>query len=123
MRILSFDPGQMTGVAVLDTEGNLDFAMAVTTMALQEPSFLLHVGALARADLVVVEKPPPYIHSDPAVQNYHLICAWYEKQGYEVQRVNPGQWKGMTKDIRIPATHQNDAATMAAWVRRNALGS
>lgn len=114
MRVVSFDPGHSTGVAVFDEEGIWVMGMTVTTALLQDRMFQGLVK-FARPDAIVVESPPQFSRDPETDTNYHFIVQWFKGAGYPVYEVNPGQWKGMVQTEKISGQHQVDAASMGRW--------
>ena len=114
MRILSFDPGHQTGVAYM-LGPEWQWGMTIDHPALTK-DLLSHLAHICEPELVVVEAPPTRQVDDISVRGYGLICSWFEGAGITVERVNPGQWKGMVKvDLVISGQHQKEAMYMARW--------
>lgn len=119
MRILAFDPGELTGVAVLDDTG---WRMGLTVKADELSDMLFScLIKLARPDVIVIEGSPTHNPHVGSLEANFRINRWFSTAGYPVEKVNPGQWKGMVKASKVSGQHQNDAASMAAWYYRTRL--
>lgn len=113
MRLLCFDPGTTTGIAILDGK-DWKMGMTVPEESVDEVLFRCLV-MLAEPHVVVVETLPTYMAHEPSHHVHSLVKQWFETAGYIVDEVNPGQWKGMSDRLKISGTHQVDAATMGLW--------
>jgi len=114
MRVLSFDPGHQTGVAIFNAKGEWELGLTIGSNGWSTRTFQ-HITALARPDVVLVEDLPVYRRDSVTSGIFQDIMHWYKVAGYPVETINPGQWKGMVKRVVISGTHQMDAAAMALW--------
>lgn len=122
MRTLAFDPGEVTGVAILDSAGNWEVSMTVPLTSLTE-EFMEYTLHLARAGVIVVESLPAFARNTSQDRSYQTIVNYCANKGFNVEVVNPGQWKSMGKRSKISGIHQNDAATMAIWYYNSRLSN
>lgn len=123
MRILSFDPGHQTGVALVDDSGQWLWGMTVDQAGLGVKDFFRGLTMIAKPDVVVIEEPPHFARDEVSTHAYHLIRHWFDVAGYPVVSVNPGQWKGMVARSKISGQHQMDAADIAQWYRRHRISA
>lgn len=119
MNLLCFDPGETTGVAIL-INGVWKIGLTVSDSEMQDELFQ-SLALLAQPHVVVVESLPVYAAHLASLAIASRIEHWFEKAGYTVVQVNPGQWKGMVDRVPVPGTHQVDAATMGLWYYRSRL--
>lgn len=115
MRILSIDPGYTTGVAVFDSDGEIESSMAVTRKGLFKNNFLNHLVSIAKPDVVLVEALPQNLVSIEMQRIHGYITTWFTVAAMEPQSIKPSQWKGLIERVEIPGQHARDAATMAKW--------
>lgn len=118
-RILSFDPGHLTGIAYLDRDGEFRWGMTVTAEEVKGRDFFRGLTMLAKPDLIVMEEPPHFARDGKTLEVYHLVRNWFQVAGLEVVTINPGQWKGMGQPLKISGLHQQDATNLARWFRRH----
>lgn len=121
MRVVSFDPGHTTGVAVFDEDGAWVMGLTVGSPVLGDRLFQ-GIVKMARPDAIIVESPPQFSRDPQTDSNYHAIKEWFLRAGFTVYEVNPGQWKGMVAPEKISGQHQIDAATMGNWWLRSTEG-
>lgn len=122
MRLVAFDPGHVTGIAVFDDNGEWTMGLTVSTSGLTEP-FLRHLSSIAKPDIVIIESPPSFSRDVETDNNRFRIEHYFKLAGYMVEHVNPGQWKGMVDKESISGQHQVDAATMGRWWLRAREGN
>ena len=115
MRVLSLDPGFTTGVAVYDSEGNLECSMAVTRRGLHRRGFFGVLVSMAQPDIVLIEALPQNNVTSDMMAIHSYITQWFKIAGYTVETIQPVQWKNLTGRVEIPGQHARDAATMAKW--------
>lgn len=118
MRILAFDPGLTTGIAVLDENGEFEMAITVTKDRVLKNGFLNKMVALSVPDKVLIEALPLQKINPEVIDLFSHLKRWFTVAGYETEIILPGQWKGMVERVKIPGQHAIDAATMAAWYYR-----
>lgn len=115
MRVLSLDPGITTGVAVYNDQARLKFSMAVPAEEILKNGFLNKLVSLSQPEVVLIEDIPTRApHPDQAALHQEL-CRWFRVAGFQVENIQPSQWKGLVKRVEIPGEHARDAATMAKW--------
>lgn len=115
MRVLSIDPGMTTGIAVFDTDGNLECSMAVTLKGLHRMGFFQKLLSIAKPDITLIEELPlNNVEQDMRAIHSH-ITQWFVISSSPYESVKPAQWKGLVQRVEIPGQHARDAATMAKW--------
>lgn len=114
MRLIAFDPGHITGVAVFDKDGIWRMGLTVPTVGLT-PHFFRHLSGIAQPDVIVIESPPLFSRDPETDNNRFTIEHYFKVAGYQIEYVSPGQWKGMVEKENISGQHQVDAATMGRW--------
>lgn len=113
-KILSIDPGETTGIAAFEND-ELTFAMTVSCEKLLSNGFLNKLISISSPDTVLIEGVP-LIRSDP--KQLILVAElrrWFKVAGYEVELIQPSQWKSFAERAKIPGQHARDAATMGKW--------
>lgn len=120
MRVLSLDPGFTTGVAIYDTEGDLECSMAVTLKGLHRRGFFNHLISVSQPDITLIEALPTNNVTSDMMAIHSYITQWFKIAGYPVELIKPAQWKHLTDRVEIPGQHARDAATMAKWWIQNA---
>lgn len=121
-RVLSFDPGYTTGVAVYDSDGELEASMAMTRKGLFKNGFLNHLVSIAKPDVVLVEALPTNLVSSEMQKIHGYIVNWFTVAGMEPVIIKPSQWKNLVQRVEIPGVHARDAATMARWfIKQNQM--
>lgn len=115
MRVLSIDPGFTTGIAIYDSEGNLECSMAVTLKGLHRNGFLGHLISVAKPDITLIEAMPTNNITADMMAIHSHISQWFRIAGYPVETIRPSQWKNLVERVEIPGSHARDAATMATW--------
>lgn len=117
MRILSFDPGYTTGIAIYgdDEKEPFDAFLTVTRTGLFRKGFLNHIISLAKPDVVLVEALPTNLVNSEMLRIHSYITHWFVTAGYSVEIIKPSEWKKWAARVEVPGQHARDAATMAAW--------
>lgn len=118
MRILAFDPGHQTGVAFINDGGECRIGMTVDARDLND-KLLRNLVDTTQPHVVVVEEPPLRVREAISSAVYERIVLWFETAGIQVAKVNPGQWKGLSKTApTLSYQHPQDATQMAYWFWR-----
>lgn len=115
MRILAFDPGLTTGIAVYGEDGTLELSITATKARVLKNGFLNKLVAMASPDKVLIEALPTQKANQEVVDLFAVLSRWFRVAGFDTEIITPGQWKGMVQRVEIPGVHARDAATMAAW--------
>jgi len=121
-RILAFDPGEQTGVALVE-DGDWIWAMTCKAKAFENYAFLLALTSMSKPTLVIIETPPsqtPHFNQDQS-QVYQLVKSYYEVAGYTVQCLTPGNWKKLIPRSKISSDHMKDAVDMSVLQYRKEL--
>ena len=93
-RILSFDPGVMTGISYLK-DGKFQWGIVSSDTALINETFTLALTKMTQPTVVLVEVPPRMggIFCQEQMDVYHYVKRWYSTAGYRVAEIYPGYWK------------------------------
>jgi hypothetical protein len=118
MRVLAFDPGFTTGIAVYNESGELELTITVTKEKVLRNGFLNKLVAISTPDKVLIEGLPTQKVNQDIADLFSTLKRWFTVAGYDTEIILPGQWKGMVRRVEIPGNHARDAATMAAWYYR-----
>lgn len=116
-RILSFDPGIVTGISFF-VNGKLILGMIATEQIITKDSFLRGLHMMTRPYYVVIESPPPASRFNTEV-HLHIhaeLTRYFQVAGLQVEQVKPGQWKNHISRTEIDTGHIRDSADMARWV-------
>jgi len=113
LRILAFDPGMTTGVAVLDSKGNI-----VSTVALDERLVVGKAKRLKRMykDTAVVIETGPLWRSDSTLTRTvegELLSIFPD-----ASLVPPNRWKNHPAakcTEKLTTTHERDAVRLGRW--------
>jgi hypothetical protein len=113
-RILSFDPGETTGISFI-LDGDFVWGMVSKPMFFGRNSFLQGLIVMSQPNLVIIEKPPlvPKFPNKDQMTVYNRLEKFFSIAGFKVLTPNPGQWKGLVERTDISCTHIKDAADMA----------
>lgn len=117
-RILSFDPGETTGIAFLN-EGNLVWGMAAYASAFQKESFIMCLTKMVKPTGIILESMPSngFPNQDQTFV-HNFVLTWYQKAGYQIALIKPGFWKGLVPRTKMDSVDIKDAADMALWFFR-----
>lgn len=116
MRVLSFDPGEITGISYV-IDGIMIWAMIAEAHAFQRDSFLQAITSMTDITHVLVELPPTSgkFYNSKQSDIFHRLMRWFTIAGFYTQQISPGQWKNLVKRSDISSTHMRDATDMAIW--------
>jgi hypothetical protein len=112
-RIIAFDPGVTTGVAVLDSKGNI-----INTMAVNERLVVGNAKRLRRKyhDVKVVIEQGPLWRSDS--QLTRTVEGELRNIFPDAVLIPPNRWKGHPAakcTERMNTTHERDAVRLGRW--------
>lgn len=119
MRILAFDPGELTGIAFL--KDNEFIWGIVTSKDGFGDNLMLSLHKMVSPTHVVIETPP----TDGKIANstqmfvFHYVVRWFEAAGISPYKIPPGLWKGIVKTDPISTTHIRDCVGMAKWIYKH----
>lgn len=113
-RILAIDPGETTGISYVEN-GNFVWGMVCRPECFDSEDFILGITKMTRPSTIVIEIPPAQtVHPNKDQSRiYETLDRVYRIAGFNVVRMNPGQWKNLIERMKVDATHIRDAADMA----------
>lgn len=113
-KFISIDPGQMTGIAAYEGK-ELNFTLTVSSRKLLSNGFLNGLILLSKPEIVLIEDVPKLKPDPHQLVLVAELIRWFRVAGYQVEMIQPSQWKNFVKRVEIPGQHARDAATMGAY--------
>lgn len=121
MNILACDPGELTGLAVIDGDFKCCWSRAVSKHDLKVS--LSNVITTWRPDHAVIETPPYRANGSKEIwyETYRLLLIYLPNK--KVLEVSPGTWKPLTSVLRrygdhFATDHERDATYIARYELR-----
>jgi hypothetical protein len=113
-RILSIDPGEMTGISYVE-DGRFVWGMTCVPECFDSEDFILGIVKMTKPTTIVIESPPAKtsFYNKEQYHIFDLLTRMYRIAGFAVEHLNPGQWKHLVARTPIDGTHMRDAADMA----------
>lgn len=113
-RILSIDPGEMTGISYVE-DGRFVWGMTCRPECFDSEDFILGIVKMTRPTTIVIESPPvktAFYNRDQS-HIFDLLTRMYRIAGFSVEHMRPVEWKGLIERSQIDGTHMRDATDMA----------
>lgn len=119
IRILAFDPGELTGISFI-IDGKFIWGMTSTAEPFTSESIFPSLVKMTQPTHIIIESPPDATRfkNEDQIAVYRVTDKWFRIAGLHPKNINPGQWKHLIKRSKISAEHVKDATDIGMWFHK-----